>query len=82
MLKAATTIGAAALLAAVVTAWPAPRVEAGTQDALPKADSAGPATSCTQRAWPYYSPDCLVDFDARWRGEPRKVRIVTTDRLN
>jgi hypothetical protein len=40
-----------------------------------------PGAGCSQRAWPYYEPDCLVDFDARWRGEPRKVRVVTTDRV-
>jgi hypothetical protein len=41
-----------------------------------------PGSGCSQRAWPYYEADCLVDFDARWRGEPRKVRLVTTDRVN
>ena len=39
-------------------------------------------SGCAQRAWPYYEADCLVDFDSRWRGEPRKVRLVTTDRIN
>jgi hypothetical protein len=41
-----------------------------------------PGSGCSQRAWPYYEADCLVDFDARWRGEPRRVRLVTTDRVN
>jgi hypothetical protein len=30
----------------------------------------------------HYEQGCLTDLDARWRGEPRKVRVVTTDRLN
>ena len=41
-----------------------------------------PGSGCSHRAWPYYQQGCLADFDARWRGEPRKVRLVTTDRLN
>jgi hypothetical protein len=40
-----------------------------------------PGAGCSRNAWPYYEQDCLVDFDARWRGEPRKVRLVTPDRL-
>jgi hypothetical protein len=84
MLKTFTTIAAAAVVAALVTAWPAPRVEAGTPalGTVPSVENAATATACTQRAWPYYGQGCATDFDARWRGEPRKVRIVTTDRLN
>ena len=52
---------------------------AGKADRL---DARAAGTDCSQRAWPYYQQDCLVDFAARWRGEPRKVRLVTTDRLN
>jgi hypothetical protein len=37
---------------------------------------------CSERAWPYYGQDCLVDFEARGRAEPRKVRLVTTDRIH
>jgi len=95
MIKLAITIGAAAMLAGVLTILPgmAPNVEAGTpavesaplttevpaakQDRLPVASG----VPCAQRAWPYYGQDCLVDFDSRFRGEPRKVRLVTTDRL-
>ena len=55
-----------------------------TEQSAGKADRLDMRTpnSCSQRAWPYYEADCLVDFDARWRGEPRKVRLVTTDRVN
>ena len=96
MIKLAITIGAAAMLAGVFTVLPgmAPNVEAGTviESPAPKADApaqsakgdrlpvAAPA-ACSQRAWPYYDQACLVDFDGRFRGEPRKVRLVTTDRL-
>jgi hypothetical protein len=45
-------------------------------------DVRAPGSGCSQRAWPHYEPDCLADFDARWRGEPRRVRLVTTDRVN
>ena len=55
-----------------------------TPAAAPKADRLELKTSgagCSQKAWPYYEQDCLVDFQARWTGEPRKVRLVTTDRV-
>jgi hypothetical protein len=80
MIKAAASIGAAAILTAFVSMVPAPRVEAGT----PVASSAGEGRTagCAQRAWPYSQHGCLSEFEARWHGEPRKVRLVTTDRLN
>ena len=97
MIKLAITIGAAAMLAGVLTILPgmAPNVEAGTpavESALRGAEVPAPAAKqdrlsvasgvpCAQRAWPYYGQDCVVDFDSRFRGEPRKVRLVTTDRL-
>jgi hypothetical protein len=92
MLKAAITIGAAAILAGLVSIMPAPGVQAGTPNAQIGAAAASTrpsgaetpviATGCLQRAWPYYEQGCVADFDARWRGEPRKVRLITTDRLN
>ncbi|MFL4967608.1 MAG: hypothetical protein ACJ8EN_08920 [Xanthobacteraceae bacterium] len=93
MIKAAITIGSAAILAGLVSVMPAPGVQAGTPNAQIGAAAAltqpsGAETPpvdgvCSQqRAWPYYDQGCLADFDARWRGEPRKVRLVTTDRLN
>jgi hypothetical protein len=85
MIKAAATLGAALILAAVVSVLPAPPVAAGQDTAAPVATTpAAQAESqgtCTPRAWPY-GQDCDSGFDARWRGEPRKVRLVTTDRLN
>ena len=59
--------------------------ESGAAPATGKADRLdvrAPGNGCSQRAWPYYEADCLVDFDARRGGEPRKVRLVTTDRIN
>ena len=40
----------------------------------------GPA--CSPRAWPYYDRDCL--FESRWQGEGegRKVRFVSTDKID
>ena len=81
MIKAAVTIGAAAILAGFISMVPAPRVEAGTATHLVAA-SADQAPGCAQRAWPYSQHGCLSEFEARWRGEARKVRLVTTDRLN
>jgi hypothetical protein len=84
MIKTFTSIAAAAFAAALITAWPAPRVEAGTPSAgtLRSVENAAAATACAHRAWPYQGQGCATDFNARWRGEPRNVRIVTTDRLN
>jgi hypothetical protein len=90
MIKAAITIGSI-MLAGLVSMMPAPDVRAGTPSTQVGtaastqpvgAQAPAPANACSQRAWPYYEQGCLVDFDARWRGEPRKVRLVTTDRLN
>ena len=97
MIRTAATVGAAALVAGFVAfvapnvqaGTPKPeaiaaQVETAVPAAAPKADRLEvkiPGAGCSQRAWPYYEQDCLVDFDARWRGEPRKVRLVTTDRV-
>ena len=55
------------------TEVPAP---AAKQDRLPVASGA----PCSQRAWPYYDQDCLVDFDSRSASLARSG-IVTTDRV-
>jgi len=87
MLKASLAIGAAAILSGIVCLLPARTVEAGTARApvvaAAKADRLdGHAGGCGERAWPYYGKACLGDTDGRPRAEPRKVRLVTTDRLN
>jgi hypothetical protein len=61
-----TVVAAASMEVAV-------KAETGTQ-------TAGPG--CSQRAWPYYDQGCRSDFEGRWRGEARNVRLITTDRLN
>ena len=83
MIKAAVAIGSATILAGLISALPAPKVEAGTPATVATLDLAAqkPGVGCSQRAWPYYEQGCATDFDARWRGEPRQVRLVTTDRL-
>jgi hypothetical protein len=97
MIKTAATVGAAALVAGFVAfvgpnvqagTPKAETIVAPVATIVPaataKADRLAvkvPGAGCSQRAWPYYEQDCLVDFEARWSGEPRKVRIVTTDRL-
>ena len=97
MIKSAVAIGSAAILAALISALPAPKVEAGTpatevrvatlESATQMSTTAdpteirNPGAGCSQRAWPYYGQGCLTDFDARWRGEQRQVRLITTDRL-
>ena len=86
MIKAAVAIGSATILAGLISALPAPKVEAGTpatEVRVATLDLAAqkPSAGCSQRAWPYYEQGCATDFDARWRGAPRQVRLVTTDRL-
>jgi len=82
MIKAAATLGTAAVLAALVSALPAPPVAAGPVATDSPMKIEAQSAACTQRAWPYYGRDCDTGFDARWHGEPRQVRLVTTDRLN
>jgi len=82
MIKAAATIATAVILAALVSALPAPPVAAGPVATDSATKTEAQSTACAQRAWPYFGQDCDTGFDARWRGEPRKVRLVTTDRLN
>jgi hypothetical protein len=95
MIKFAITIAAAAALAGLLTALPAPNVEAGTpalETAAPKVETpvqsattdrspVATAAACSQRAWPYYDQACLVGSDIRPRSEPRKVRLIAIDRL-
>jgi hypothetical protein len=93
MIKTTVTVGLAALVAGVV-AFVGPNVQAGTpKTVVPSVEIVAPAAAeadgiekipgaaCAQRAWPYYGQDCLTGFEARWSGEPRKVRLVTTDRV-
>ena len=97
MIKIAATVGAAALVATFVAfvapnvqaGTPkaetlAPQTETAAPAAARKGDRLEvkvPGAGCSQRAWPYYEQDCLIDFESRWSGEPRKVRLVTTDRV-
>jgi hypothetical protein len=92
MIKTVITIASAAILTGVLSMVPAPGVQAGT--AALQGGAAAPATQvrggtetaavvgCPQRAWPYYDQGCRSDFEGRWRGEARHVRLITTDRLN
>jgi hypothetical protein len=86
MIKAAITVTAAAVLAGFLTVLPGMNVEAGTPKAevAPKVEITVEKAAaldtrvagCTQRAWPYYEKDCLTG------GEPRRVRLITLDRVN
>lgn len=90
MIKALTAIAAAALIATLAIVLPGmtPAVSANTPDAAGVQQPAVKGDrlaihqlgeACSQRAWPYYDRECL--FEARWQGDTRKVRFVTTDRL-
>ncbi len=90
MIKIVTATAVAALVAAAVVVLPgiAPEVSArvpdqpGVQEALVKADRLGVPSlgnTCIPRAWPYYDRECL--FDTRFQGDARKVRVITTDRI-
>jgi len=80
-----SAIAAAALGAAVVLALPglSPAVEAGTSAPLSKTDRLDYrplGSECAEQAWPYYAANCLRDR-SQAAGQPRTVRLVTTDRL-
>jgi len=83
--RALSAVAAAALGATVVMALPgfSPAVEAGTTDSMVKTDRPDHrpvGSECTERAWPYYGANCLIDR-AQAAGQARTVRLVTTDRL-
>jgi hypothetical protein len=87
MTKTFAAVATAAFIAALATILPGiTAVSANTPDQpvqqpATKADRVVvPAAACTPRAWPYNDSDCT--FQARWQGEKRPVRLVTTDRLN
>jgi hypothetical protein len=91
MVKAVISVGAAAIIAALVTVAPALQVEAGTalrgtvapDEAaiqVPVPHNLG-KLACAQRAWPYYGQDCLIAVEGRAPTDTRAVRVVTTDRL-
>jgi hypothetical protein len=80
--------GAAAAVvgAAVVLAVPgfSPSVEAQTSNPAVKTDRLDYrplGTACSERAWPYYGPECLRDR-REVAGKARVVRIVSIDRLS
>ena len=89
MFKAIAAIVTAAVVAALVIVLPGlPEVSAHTPDQAGVREPAAKAdrlpvpalgATCSPRAWPYYERDCL--FAARWHGDARKVRVVTTDRI-
>ncbi len=81
--KALSAIAAAAFGAALVLALPgfSPEVEARTPAPVVKSDRLDiqPAAAPTcQQAWPYYDASCLRGTTG---GQPRTVRVVTTDRI-
>lgn len=91
MTKTFAAIATGAFIAALATVLPGmtsvsanmPQ-EAGVLQPAAKADRllvpvAAAAAACTPRAWPYNDSDCT--FEARWNGEKRPVRFVTTDRF-
>jgi hypothetical protein len=88
MTKTFAAVAAAAFIAALATILPGMTAvsantpeQAGAQQPAAKADRLiVPAAACTPRAWPYTDSDCT--FAARWQGETRAVRLVTTDRLD
>jgi hypothetical protein len=83
--RALSAIAAAAFGAAIVLALPgfSPEVEASTPAPVVKSDRidiqpAATAPDCSQQAWPYYDASCLRGAA---NGQPRTVRVVTTDRI-
>ena len=83
--RALSAVAAAAIGAAVMMALPgfSPAVEAGTTEPMVKTDRLDYrplGSECTERAWPYYGANCLIDR-TQAAGQARTVRLVTTDRL-
>ena len=77
-------IAAVALGAAAVLALPgfSPEVEARTPPPVVKADRMDvrpTGKACSDQAWPYYEASCIRDR-SRPDGQPRVVRVITTDR--
>jgi hypothetical protein len=74
---AAITMSAAAILALPGFS---PAVEASAPPAVQKSDRLDNrpiGTACSERAWPYYEPNCLRDRD----GQTRTVRLIKVDRV-
>ena len=81
--KILSGIAAVALGAAVMLVVPgvSPEVEAGTPPAAVKGDRLDYRPSgqaCSERAWPYYEPDCLRKTEA---SERPLVRVLSFHRL-
>ena len=86
MLKTVYAIAAAAIVAGAFVAFLslAMQVEANAHVPGAKGDRADIrplAGDCSQRAWPYFEAGCLRDA-RNPDGAARRVRIVSTDRLN
>jgi hypothetical protein len=85
IVRVLSALAAIALGAAVMLAMPgfSPEVEARTPPAAVKGDRLDRhpiGQDCSERAWPYYEPNCLRDL-SRPNGKARNVRVVTTDRI-
>jgi len=85
MLKTATAVTTAAIVAACFVAFPglSPQVEAESPALSGKSDRADTrplAVDCSQRAWPYFEATCLRDT-RHASGEARQVRFVPLDAL-
>jgi hypothetical protein len=83
--KVLAAIAAATLGAAVVMVLPgfSPEVEAGISapaSQTERVEARSPGSECAQLAWPYYDVGCQRDR-TQAAGQPRVVRVVTTDRL-
>jgi hypothetical protein len=84
MLKTASAIAAAAIVAAAIAVMPgfATQVDASVPVAAKKADRLDIrpiGTECSQKAWPYFENNCLRN--AANRTVPQKqVRVVSADR--
>jgi hypothetical protein len=76
-LSPAVEAGTPALSAAAI---PAPAVIPALAVNADRHDDRPLVSECTEQAWPYYGANCLHDR-TQAAGQPRVVRLVTTDRL-
>jgi hypothetical protein len=85
--KVLSGFAAIGLGAALVLALPgfSPEVAAGTGISHPaskgdRLDYRVVGTGCSQKAWPYFEPQCLRDRK-NVAGQARDVRLISTDRI-
>jgi hypothetical protein len=83
MIKLGAVILVGSFVAGLAVTGPAvtPKVEAQTPATkVEQVDARNYGAACSERGWPYFETSCLRDANSTTQ-EPRKVRMVGTDRV-